>query len=366
MTWLVLLLRHLAGGAANTDFANYYDLGRVALREGWAHLYDVPAQAGEWSKLGLHGFVPIPQAPPLALAATPFAALPMAVAWALWGSICLGLTVGAWYLAAGGPRGRRAVSIVVGLSPVPVIMALSFGQASLLVAAVVVAAWWLMEADHPVESGLVLSLIALKPQVAFLVPLTLLASGRWRVSLAWCSGTAALSLASLALLGWGGVHGWLALVQEAAAHPGRFYVPTQLTLVGVLGVGLPGQAARLLAVAAAAAVARRRRSDAAIPVAAGLLASLLVTPFVHVQDLALLVPAALLCTRCRVGGWRLALLGVGYVAADLADAAVGGPIPLVLFEMVWLAALWGWPARGSRPAAQPREHALRMSASAAR
>jgi len=78
----------------------------------------------------------------------------------------------------------------------------SHGRPALaLVVAAVAACWWFAERDRSVVAGLVLSAIALKPQLALFVPLCLLVSGHARVFGAWAVASLVIALVALAIAG---------------------------------------------------------------------------------------------------------------------------------------------------------------------
>src|SRR2546430_17169266 len=90
------------------------------------------------------------------------------------------------------------------------------GQPVALVAAAVAVAWWLASHQRPVLAGLALSLIAIKPQLALLVPLCLLVAGHGRMFAAWLSATAVIVAVAPLLLGPGGLQRY----RDAPSLPG--------------------------------------------------------------------------------------------------------------------------------------------------
>ncbi len=162
----------------------------------------------------------------------------------------------------------------------------------------------------PALAGILLGLLAYKPQIWALVPLALLAARRWR-ALAWMAATvAALCLASLAVFG---TDFWLAFLDAAreAASPRvvnemfeRIYMHMTTMLAAARIIGLPPAVASTIqlagAVLAVAAVwlafSRKGQSDARIAVLAT--ATFLVSPYTLNYDLLLLMPAALMMFRC--------------------------------------------------------------------
>lgn len=161
----------------------------------------------------------------------------------------------------------------------------------------------------PAIAGILLGLLAYKPQIWVLVPLALLASRQWRV-LAWTAGTVAV--ASLVSLGVFGLDFWLAFF-DAAREAGspevantmfrRIYMHmTTLVAAGRI-LGLPPSAAGAIQLAGAAvaiaavwfAFRRHSTSDARIAVLAT--ATFLVSPYTLNYDLLLLMPAAVALFR---------------------------------------------------------------------
>src|SRR5258708_19003063 len=114
--------------------------------------------------------------PPLAWLVTPLLVLPVVAALVVWTLLLLAALTWTWYLLAPGTRFARAAHLALLLGVFPVAFGIMVGQPGAWVAAAVATAWWLMRHDRPVWAGVVLSLIVLKPQLAFLVPLCLLVS----------------------------------------------------------------------------------------------------------------------------------------------------------------------------------------------
>ncbi|TMD16391.1 MAG: DUF2029 domain-containing protein, partial [Chloroflexi bacterium] len=129
----------------------------------------------------------------------PFTLWPYPVAFAAWSLLLLSLLLLTWRLLAGAaPRLWRWSALAATLALFPVLFALVLGQVLILELAAVAGAWWMLSRGRQVAAGLLLTAIVFKPQVAFLVPLTLLVAGRRRAVAAWAAGSAAV--ASLCLL----------------------------------------------------------------------------------------------------------------------------------------------------------------------
>ncbi|HEY7997281.1 MAG TPA: glycosyltransferase family 87 protein [Pseudolabrys sp.] len=204
---------------------------------------------------------------------------------------------------------------------------LNLGQAhnGFLTAALIGAA--LTQIDRrPILSGILIGCLAYKPQFGLLIPLVLIASGRWRV---FAAAAAAVALLTLAVTAAFGVDVWTA-----------FFVSTKFTRVVVLeqggtgwfkiqsvfawvrmwdgGIALAYAAQGAVTLLIAAALVWLWRSTAAFPVKASglLIGSVLATPYSLDYDLMLLAPA------------------IAYIATD-GIARGFGP-----WEKTILAALW--------------------------
>jgi alpha-1,2-mannosyltransferase len=161
----------------------------------------------------------------------------------------------------------------------------------------------------PAAAGILLGLLAYKPQLWLLVPLALVAARQWR-ALAWTLGTvAALALASLAVFG---PDLWRAFFEPAREAGSARLVEEMLTRVSTQIVslfaagtilGLPRSVASVLqmagAVLAVAAVWIAFRRHPSSPARTALLAAatFLVSPYTLNYDLLLLMPAVVALFR---------------------------------------------------------------------
>lgn len=337
------IVRFLIGRAIEGDFALYYVFARIGLRHGWGSLYDLAAQRQEWHAFGPTLFYPEIYPPPLGWLVAPFALLPFGIALAVW---TLGLVIAlvvTWQLCLPAkPWPERAAHLAIALALPPVAFGILLGQVVVLVAAAVACAWWLIRRERAFSAGLVLALIALKPQLAFLLPLALLASGRRRLFAGWLTGSAAILAVSLLTLGVDGLLTYGHRLVDASSTLEAFVVPVQVTLSGLLGGGVLAHVAQLCLTAATLFFCWRRRADGPeFPIAAGLCASLLVTPFVHAQDLTMLLPAVWLSMRTTWSPFERALGISGYAASLL----LATPLPLLLVLIGWAGSRLRIPVR---------------------
>lgn len=306
------------------DFRLVYGAALAAGHAGYAHLYDLPAQKAATEGLGA-GFYwqPYLNPPPLAWLATPFLALPFGVAIWLWSAVLVAAALFAWYTLAPGDGLARAMHLALFFGLFPTAFGLAVGQPAALVAAALALAWWLAQRRRDVAAGVVLSLIALKPQLAILVPLCLLVSGRARLVTAWLGATAVIAVVALVLLGGDGVQRY----REVLALASQWEPTRRYAISGPLGLGPQVYAVEAVVVAIAAAAAwRQRGQDVSRPIATGIVASLLFTPYVGFQDFAILVVAGWLVIRSGATAVQVALMLVGYALLELALVVLAVPI----------------------------------------
>jgi alpha-1,2-mannosyltransferase len=326
------------------DFRLMYGAAVDTLRNGYGHLYDLAAQKAAVEGLGA-GFYwsPFLNPPPLVWLATPFTVLPFDVAILLWSLVIFGALVLTWRLVAPGSVLTRTAFGAMWLGLFPVAFGLMVGQPVALVAAAVAGCWWLAERDRPALAGLALSLIAVKPQVALFVPLCLVVAGHARVFGAWLAASLFIGLVSLALLG----HDGLARYRDALALAAGWPITRGYAVSGLIGTGPQLYIAQALALAATSAAAWRwRHTGTAVPIAAGIVGSLLFTPYVGFQDFAMLVVAGWLVLRTGPSAWQVALLVAGYALLELSLVVLA--VPILGAEILFLASLI-WPPPARRP-----------------
>ena len=257
--------------------------------------------------------------PPVFLVfAAPFGLFSYPVALALW--TLLGL--GALFLTVHRKGWRWRTSTVL-FSPA-VLQAVVAGQISLFCATALIGVFRSMD-RHPVRAGLLLLCLCVKPQMALLFPVLLIASRRWRVLFAAAGGVAAIVLISILL---NGTQTWIDFVTKGLpaqaadmrvtmAALGQVSVtPTSaLTLMGfpafavtLVQVALSLFAAGLVAYAGYHAKTAGPEREALI----FLSCSVFATPYLLAHDLAALTAGAVLftlvCDPGRGKAWLLLLL----------------------------------------------------------
>jgi glycosyl transferase family 87 len=319
------------------DFRLIYGAALTGIQHGYGHLYDLNLQKAATEGLGA-GFYwqPYLNPPPLTWLATPFTLLPFDVAVLLWSALLVMAALLAWWLIAPGGGLTRAAHLALFLGLFPTAFGLLVGQPGAFVAAAVALCWWLAERNRPIASGLALSLIAIKPQLALLVPVCLLVSGRGRVFGAWLVATVALVVVALVMLGPDGLQRYRDVLALASQwEPTRRYA-----VAGPLGLGPQVYVVQALVLAVAVVAAwRQRHGGAGMPIAIGIVASLLFTPYVGFQDFAMLMLAGWLVIRNQPSVFQVALLVAGYALLELALVVLAVPILLaeaaLLLTFLW-------------------------------
>jgi len=323
------LLVEAVGRPQANDFRLYYYAARLGLTYGWSHLYDMGIQSRLPEDLF---FQPYLNPPVMAWLVLPLTALPFLAALVIWTLLLLGALVGAWWLLR--PSGERPqIFWLLGfLALFPAAFSIGIGQPHTLILLALALAIRLRERGHDGWAGVVLSAFWLKPQIAFLLPVALIAARQWRMLLGLGVAGGLLGVAQLVALGPDGVRQYLAVLQVASTFDlQRRFIPAGL-LPGPLLLVLRVLVVGLLLVASAGGSRKSNRALVAAP-----LASLLVTPYSGFQDLAVLCGTAWVWLRESpepyVRGWLL----LGWVAAEF--TLIWGPWPVVGYQLAWMVLL---------------------------
>ncbi len=327
------------------DFHTYLAAARVGLVQGWSHIYDQGLVAAQQMSLAPNQPAqPFLSPPPVAWAAAALSALPFEWAYVIWATLTMGAfgAAVAWSASDGSPG--RALGTVVVVGTVWVLQAVYLGQVVLLVAAALLVAWRLLREEHEVAAGLILVLVVLKPNTAFLVPACLLASARLRTFVTWLMASAAVAAVAIATIGIPALFAYVGQLQHPPVGTNA------LTLEAALGFGWP--VVLILRVAIVGVVLGAAWWWRAVPglvIVLGVIGSLLITPYIHLADLCLLAAAGWIAWHERAHlSWRLPLAASWFVASPLVD--VSGLAPRQnrwpLLEIGWLIALLvaGWRA----------------------
>lgn len=316
------------GAGSPNDFVAFASASRMLVQGSHCIYCAAPLRAAESAYLRTpqSGVTPFLNPPVAALVLAPLAELPRTLGLGLFIAISmLAIGLGGWLLVT--RLGCPLWATILAALALPTAWVAAEGQWDGLLFLALVAALLLLE-RHPVLAGLLLSVLAIKLQTVWLVPLVLVALGRWRALLGMGIGAAMFAVSTVAILGAQWMDWPRALVQVGSEQAGG--------AVGLPGIvaSLWGSAAGFLAFAIAAALAmaatwrlrRRLRDDPRLAVAAAVCVSLLLAPHVFSTDLLLLAPALALAGRRLPIGSALAalLLSVAYVI---------GTLPPILLEL---------------------------------
>jgi Glycosyltransferase family 87 len=311
---------------------------RIGLEQGWNHLYAIDIQRQYYAML--RPGAPFDQLarylhpPPLAIMSIPLTLLTLQQAFWTFMVIETIALVAAWYLVAPGRGwGLARICLLLGaFAWYPVLYQLRTGQPVMLVVIALAGCWKLAEAKKPWLAGVVLALAVVKPQLTLLVAPCLLLAGHWRIAAAWAATAGVLAIASLALIGPGGLKDYLSLLDFAKGIVFNRY----FTLAYIFGLGPAATIAQVaVAVLTLAAAFRLRGAPLARIIPLGVVGSMLSIPYDHLHDFAVLVPAALLFLRTEPPSWQRAWLLVVWISMELAWPI--RPLPLLLSQAVWLA-----------------------------
>ena len=313
-----------------TDFYLYYLAAQIGHALGTAQIYNpmvfLPALLASSGRS-----VPYLNPPLVAWLVTPLSSLPFETALTIWRIVLAGSVLLTWLLAAPGRGLQRFAHLFAAVSIYILYLGFRLGQVTLIVVAALAISWWLIKHNRPLLAGIALAAITLKPQFAFLVPLALVAAGYWRVFAGFLLVSVPLTIVSLLAMGSQGIHDFLTSSNLAHEMVGEH----QITLLNSVGwLPLVVAASALAAAIALVTAYRSRHQGPELPIAAGIVGTLLVSPYINGFDLAALVLAAWLVLRTSPPMWQKALLVAGYL--DLVLYVVTGVGLTVALEFVWL------------------------------
>lgn len=274
-------------GWVGTDAYAFWSFSLFIRSHVAAAVYD-PVALGIFQHVhdGYPHVLPMLYPPPALLLFWPFGSLRLPVFTALW----MGSTLALFLLALTVRRpGKILIVLMVLVAPASV-RCWIFGQTGFLIGALLIGGLRLVRQGWPAAGGLVLGLLVLKPQLALLVPVALLASKDYAALAAAAISAIALCAISTAVFGWavwpGFVHA-LQAEQLSGDYPLMPTVADNLRLLGMHGAA-PLVAQAVAALVAVCCVWRSPR----IPTV--LAATFLATPYARIGDSPLLLGAIVL------------------------------------------------------------------------
>lgn len=377
MGWLLSLvlgpgLLDLAGQPVGTDYLPYYAVGKTLLSGDGVLLYDLDHQfALQQRVIGpeLGSYYAAITPPFLAGLFVPFALLPYAVSFAVYS--VLSVLALAWSLRLL-DSDHLARNLLWSLTWFPIFATVSFGENSALSLLLLAATFVLWRKRALLASGLVLSLLLYKPQLALGVVILWALDWRrdWRALLSFALGGGILVLLCFTLLpdaSWAYLDFVLTVMPNLPAWH-DFPLWHLHTVRGFWRLLLPnahGLADGLTLVLSAVGLAgfvwlwKRRRQEPEVLYAAAICLTLWLTPHAMVYDWAIALIPALLLWRARpdLQGELRAIFALFWVALLLSGPLTLAQLRLLPFALQISVVLWGWALvwlwRRLRAPAQP-------------
>ena len=327
---------------SDRDFLSFWGAGKLTLAGTPDLAYDRAAlHAAQLTaaKLGV-GELPFAYAPAFLVLLAPFALLPFPVSMVLWSAV--GFVI---YLIVA-RRALRVPAWVPAAFP-PAYANAAIGQNGFLTAALFMGGLSLLS-GAPLAAGMVLGCLVVKPQLALMLPVALVAGREWRAIAGGLISSAAILLAGLVVFGLSATTAWLSqmpLFAEIARDGlvGWHKLTSVYAFARAAGLSAEPAFAAHAVVAAAAAVAVWRVwwTDRNALVRAAVLApaTLLASPYLYLYDWLLLLPAFSWLVQRQTSPALIALLWCLPIAI-IAEVALGSGLPnagpVVPIALLWL------------------------------
>jgi len=198
----VLLVAYIPGllicycgmiGRIGSDYLAYWSAAQIALHGNPAGAYDNPTQSAFQQALGRPYFFPFLYPPPFLALVLPFGLLPYAVSLPVWVASTF-----AAYLATARIIMKQAFWPIAAFSAVYVNA--SYAQNGFVTASLFIGGVLALE-RRPFVAGLVFGALVIKPHLAVLIPVALVAARQWRAFAGAALSSIGLLAASLAAFG---------------------------------------------------------------------------------------------------------------------------------------------------------------------
>lgn len=187
-----------------SDYLSYWAAGKLTLTGNPAAAYDVDKHRA--IEFAISKFpaklMPFPYPPPFLLVVTPFSLLPYIWGFAVWIAVTLGLYV----LLV-----RKVIDTPYALAHPSVLVNGVIGQNGFLTAAIFTAGTSLLR-TRPFVAGAILGAFVIKPQLALLLPVAVIAGRLWSAVAGAVTTAVGLTLLSLILFGAGTFTGFLQIL----------------------------------------------------------------------------------------------------------------------------------------------------------
>lgn len=326
------------------DFISFWGAAQLALGGNAAAAYDGAALHGIQAAAANFngGEMPFPYPPVLLLLVMPFSLLPYPAAMAAW-------VLGTFPLYFASIRRMFPGSGWLPAAFLPVVVVAATGQASFIMAALFIAGMALLPA-RPLAAGLVLGCLVLKPQLALMLPVAVIAGRQWRAIAGAAISSVGLLLLGLIAFGTAATAAWLqqmplfvSIARDGLVGWHKLASVYAAMRQAGLGADMAFTIHGLVAAVAAFAVWQVWRSNAEGGCKAAVLAAatMLVSPYLFLYDAIILVIPFLWLAR---EGGKPALLAILWLLPIVTIAQTfgfNGPVnlnpvaPIALLAILW-------------------------------
>lgn len=294
--WLAYVLWHAVYSGRAADFSWVYSIGEILRQQGPSALYDFSAMSERMARyFPLEpGPLPFVRPPFYALLVAPFSLLSPLAAQQAWLLLNAAAFVAATRLLAGALHREWSEVAWHAVIFYPAFYSFYNRQDLGWLLLPVAACYYLLTLNRDFAAGLVLSLAAVKFHLWLLVPVVFLVQRKRQALAGLATGAGALTLVSLLLVGPSGL---LQYADILIRNPQpNTYFAERTTNLWILAPS-PWLWIPLLAAMAAALWVAFRRLPLLEALATAWLASLVLTPHIHLSDYLLALPAFLLLAR---------------------------------------------------------------------
>jgi len=294
-------------GPIGVDFVSFWAAGKLTLAGHASAAYDIAVHRHVEQTVVPHvGLLPFPYPPPFLIAVTPFALAPFTWAFVIW----IVITCIFYVLSA-----RSFAPWPYALANPPGLLNFLIGQTGFLTSGLFLAGLALLQ-PAPFVAGAILGLLIIKPQLALLLPVAMLAGRQWRAIAGAILSISLALLTAFALFGLDAYRSFLHILPTYVGYMRNnswewIELASPFAFLRYLNVAPAIALAAQMFVASVAAlvtfIAWWRNWEEKIAILAA--ATLLMSPYLLTYDALLLIVPAALCVA-RKWWWRLTLLWV--------------------------------------------------------
>ena len=173
------------------DFLSFWAAGRMIVDGAGAQIYDIEAHRAVERTVTAGGLLPFPYPPPFALLLAPFGSLPFGVGFTAWVAL-----TGLFYVIAA----QAWMPVRLALAQPSVLVNGFIGQNAFLTSGLFLAGLHLLK-TRPLLAGAVLGLLVIKPQLAIMLPVAMIAGRHWHAVAGGALSASALLLIGFVALG---------------------------------------------------------------------------------------------------------------------------------------------------------------------